>query len=588
MLDYLHFRYRRLIRSVQRQTRKLRRDVGLYIDKHIWGKWHQLRVIRKLLILWWGLAIIILIGLSQQLGNINRLADILLPVSGGIYSEAEVGSVRTLNPILPEISVSNDINKLIFSGLTKYNGSRHIVGDLASSWDVSADGKTYTFHLRKNALWHDNVPVTSDDVLFTIAAIQNPDTRSPLASSWKSVQVTAPNPSTVVFTIPSPLSSFIDSTTVGLIPNHLLSSTDPQAMRLAPFNQNPIGTGPFKIKDFQISAGEINLTANKSYYGGAPRLDGVTFKLYSSNQDSLLAYSKHQVVGVAGISPDQINQASRIDGLTINKLSLPDEQVLFFRQGDPLASNADIKRVLINSLDQGKISQVATDGASKVLNQPILPGQIGYTEKHLKPHISISTANKTLDDLGWSKGRSGVREKNGQKLEFNLVTLDNPELLKASNEISRQWDAIGVKLNIKPVSLEQLEQSYIRPRAYQLLLYGINIGADPDVYAYWDSSQVNDPGLNLSQYKSSSSDLALESGRILNNSQERAIKYDSFLSAWDSDQPAAILYEPVYIYCQSTNVVGFNAKDVVEPSDRFYNINSWTVNNIFIRRGSKK
>jgi peptide/nickel transport system substrate-binding protein len=142
----------------------------------------------------------------------------LVPISGGVYSEAAVGNVKMLNPILPDNTTSDDINRLIFSGLTQFNAQRQVVSDLATSWSVSPNGRTYTFHLRKGVTWQDGVPFTADDVLFTLAAIQNPDTRSPLAPSWQGVKATAPDQSTVVFALPGPLASFIDSTTVGILP----------------------------------------------------------------------------------------------------------------------------------------------------------------------------------------------------------------------------------------------------------------------------------------------------------------------------------------------------------------------------------
>ncbi len=578
MFDYLQFRYRRQIRQLQRAQRRLWHQTADYIDQHIWGKWHQLRVVRRLLLVWLGLVLICLIALGQQIVSVGRLGQHLVPVPGGTYSEAAVGNVKILNPILPDNSTSDDINRLIFSGLTQYNDKRQIVPDLATSWTVSPDGKTYTFHLRKGVTWQDGVPFTADDVVFTLAAIQNPDTRSPLASSWQGVTATAPDPNTVVYTLPDPLSSFIDSTTVGLLPRHILGSIDPQTMRENAFNQHPVGTGPFMIKAFTPSANEVTLTANPHAYAGKPKLDGITFRIYNNYSDALAAYAKHQVMGISRLMPSQLAEANQLQNLVVTPLSLPEEQVLFFRQGDKLAGDNTIRSTLIRSLNRNKISQAATAGQGLPLQQPILPGQLGYTDRYAPTTLSVAAAKQALDAAGWHlSGNNKIRQKDGQKLSMTVVTLKGSELEQAAYEIARQWAPLGVDLKVNAVSLTELEQSYMRPRHYQLLLYGENIGADPDVYAYWDSSQKDDPGLNLAQYSSSAADQALESGRILNNPAERAVKYDSFLKAWNSDLPAAVLYEPVYLYAQDQSVDGLKAHKLVDPSDRFYNVQTWTV-----------
>jgi peptide/nickel transport system substrate-binding protein len=508
-----------------------------------------------------------------------------VPVSGGVYSEAAVGNVKILNPILPDNDTSNDINRLIFSGLTQYNAERQVVPDLATSWKVSDDGKTYTFQLRKGVKWQDGVPLTADDVVFTLAAIQNPDTRSPLAPSWQGVTATAPNANTVVFTLPEPLSSFIDSTTVGLLPRHILGSIDPQTMRESSFNQNPVGTGPFMIQNFAPSADEITLVANPHSYAGQPLLGGVTFRIYNSDQAALQAYAKHQVLGISRVTPTELTQASQLEDLQIQSMALPEEQLLFFRQGDALAGDATLRSILIRSLNRNQISQAATAGQGLALEQPLLPGQLGYTDKYTPAPLDANAARQALEAAGWHSGTGdAVRQKGGQKLHLTVVTLQGSELESAAHEIARQWAPLGVQLSVQAVSLTDLQQSYLRPRHYQLLLYGENIGADPDVYAYWDSSQKDDPGLNLSQYQSGTADHALEEGRVLTDPAERAVKYDTFLQAWDGDQPAAVLYEPVYLYAQDEAVQGLATHKLVNPSDRFYKIQDWTVLQRWARR----
>src|SRR6202050_1758762 len=136
MWDYLRFRYRRGARRGRRTVRILRLWSANYIDRHVWGKWHQLRLVRRFLTIWWVVIAVGFIGLLQQLGYLNSLATVSVPEPGGVYIEAAVGTVNTLNPLLPESTTSSDINSLIFSGLTRYNARGQVVPDLAT-WTVS-------------------------------------------------------------------------------------------------------------------------------------------------------------------------------------------------------------------------------------------------------------------------------------------------------------------------------------------------------------------------------------------------------------------------------------------------------------------
>ncbi len=145
MFNYLRFRYRRQIRLVQRRFIRMQRRFASYTDRHLRGKWYQLRLIRRFVILWGVIILLAVFGVIGQIRSLNDRSRVAIARNGGILREAAVGTVKNLNPILPENSISADMNRLVFSGLTQHNNKRQIVPDLASSWDISTDGKTYTF-----------------------------------------------------------------------------------------------------------------------------------------------------------------------------------------------------------------------------------------------------------------------------------------------------------------------------------------------------------------------------------------------------------------------------------------------------------
>jgi peptide/nickel transport system substrate-binding protein len=216
------------------------------------------------------------------------------------------------------------------------------------------------------------------------------------------------------------------------------------------------------------------------------------------------------------------------------------------------------------------------------ITQPLLPGQLGYTDKYAPSFFSADAARQALNAAGWTQPNPGARRsKNGTKLQLKLVTISGGQLEQAADEIKRQWAALGIDVKVNAVSLDQLQQTYMRPRNFQMLLYGVNLGSDTDVYSFWHSSQAKDPGVNLSGYTSPDADRALEAGRIKSDPQVRLGKYDAFLKAWNTDMPAAVLYETGYVYATRDSVAGVTAQRLVVPEDRFYDVQRWTVNQRF-------
>lgn len=584
MMDYLRFRYRRSARRLRRRLFIWRRAATTYVNRHIWGKWYQVRVVRRFLLLWGAVVVVAVIGLTLQISGLEQRARQPQPLSGGTYSEAAIGSVRVVNPLLPD-AASSDVDRLIFSGLTRYDEQGRLVGDLAKSWNVSADGKTYTFQLRKNVKWHDDVPFNATDVVFTVAAIQNPDSRSPLASSWQGVKVDTKGDYTVIFTIPSPLASFVDSTTIGIVPRHSLENVEPSQLREADFNQKPIGTGPFRIKTFAPAAHEITLMANANYFLGKPRLDEFTFRYYPTAAEAMKAYERREVVSPGRVDAAQIDQATRDSTLALYNFNLPEETTLFFQTADATLSDATLRRILSRSIDRKALLKQAEHGEGRIVTQPLLPGQLGYSGKFAPTPLNVKEAALALDINGWKvNAKTGVRQNADKKLQFTLVTLKGSELEIAARALQTQWGAIGIKLTVKAVELDELQQTYMRPRNFQMLLYGVNLGADPDVYAYWHSSQAKDPGVNLSGYTSNDADKALEAGRIYTDNRIRIGKYESFLRAWNNDAPAAVLYQAVYRYSAAKNVHGISAQRLITPADRFFDVQKWTVREKLVPR----
>lgn len=584
MSGYFRFSLQRRLRKIRREWRLVTSTVISYSNLHIWSKWRQLGIIRRLILLWWGAIGFFVISSFAQLGHLRSFYEVSRPYPGGQWSEALVGDVKLINPIFPDTAAQSEVSKLVFNGLTKYNDKRELVPDLASGWEVSSDGRIYTFKLRGGVKWHNGAALKAGDVVSTILALQNPDTRSPLSGSWQGVKVRAEGDNTVIFELPNSFPPFIHSTTVGILPESVLKTNDPARLRALDFNQKPIGTGPFKVKSFIPQTAQIHMEANSDYFLGKPKLDQFVVRLYGSYLEAADAYAKKQVNAVGDIALNQAGKDSAITDIRLVSYHLPQQTGLFFKNSSSVVAEKSVRQALSKGINRTEIIESALDGKGLLVNSVLLPGQLGYTNKHRQAGYDYEAAAKQLSEAGWNLGEGGKRFKDGQPLKLQVVTGTSSEYREVAKILAKQWGKLGVTLDIKYVSSHDLQQSYIRPRQYDVLLYGINIGVDPDVYVYWHSSQVSDPGLNLSQYKSSVADRALESGRVNPDVEIRAGKYQVFAATWNEDTPAIMLYTPDYLYGVAAGAHGPTSAKLVEPADRFYNVHEWTVKTTTTRR----
>ncbi|MDP4038644.1 MAG: peptide ABC transporter substrate-binding protein [bacterium] len=569
MLSYFNFRFMRRSRKLKRQLNILRIWSINYLNRHIYGAWEKLGSMRWTFISWILLIIFSFYALAGNIINLDKFYLVDGPQSGGTYIEGLVGQVKKINPILPDNSASRDVTSIVFNSLTKVDAKRQLVGDLAEKWEISKDFKTYTFHLRPNIIWHDGVAFSADDVAFTISAIQNPDTLSPLASDWSGVKYEVIDSKTIKLILPNSYPSFLNNTTIGILPKHLLESIRPSLLRFAEFNKKPIGTGPYRVESLDEQNATIVLTANDKYFGDKPYIKNLKFISYKNNQDLIDAYAKKQILGISQIESSDISNAKKLENLKIYQLSLPSYIGLFMNMKSPQLTDPEGRKALAYSINRREIIDNLLGGQATPTYYPILAGYSGFNAKAMKYQFDLEKAKSTLANAS--------NAKDLQKKELLLVTRDDPQSLNVANMIKDQWAKIGVNVKIKSADLNNLQQTYIRPRNYDILLYGQNLGLDSDVYSFWHSSQVSDPGLNLSNYKSSNADKYLESGRLAKDPSTKANKYANFVETWSIDVPAILLYSPFYLYGVENRVSGISSNKIAEPSDRFYNIQKWYV-----------
>ncbi len=577
---------RRKFRRRRRQVEDLSVTAEEKFEKHFLKRVAGLFEVRRFVLGWITFLILLSVGVAMQIRALGGYYQKLQPVVGGIYTEGMIGSFTNASPLYATGLTDNTVSRLVFSGLLKYDSQNKIVGDLAESWQIDKDGKQYKIILKPDLKWHDGQPLTASDVVFTFKTIQNPDAKSPLFSAWKGVDITANDDRTVTFKIQSALAPFIYSLTTGIVPKHILKDIKPEQLRSSAFNtSNPIGAGPFMWESIEIlpngekqNLQNIGLKANKSYHLGSTKLDKFVIKTFDSTNQMIKSLKKHELNSLVGLDtiPDQLSSDKNIIEYSTPLTAITG---VFFKTDTGILSDVKIRQALVQATNVPQI--VAGLGYPVIVaDSPLLDGQIGYSDqfKQLKPNIE--KANKLLDEAGWIKNpNEKIRTKDQKKLQVKLYAQNNTDYNYLTQNIQKAWREIGVDAVVTLPSENEMQQ-IIDSRDYDAILHGISIGADPDVFAYWHSSQADPRApnrLNFSNYKSTVADKSLEAGRSRVDAVLRAAKYVPFLQAWSSDAPALMLYQPRFLYLTNGQLFGFDSKNMNISADRFNNVHNWEI-----------
>ena len=587
----MRLRARRLVRRIFRGTEQAGRTAGEQFDKNVLGRFGRIRHVWRRVTVWIVLMALIATGILVQLNNLKQYYQVLTPTPGGIYSEGIVGSFTTANPLYAVSDVDTSVSRLVFGSLLTFDQMNHLTGDLADRWTVNTAGTVYTIHLRPNLTWQDGQPLTADDVVFTYHTIQNPDAQSPLQTSWQGVQVAAIDSRTITFTLPNPLSSFPYSLTNGIVPKHILASYAAGDLRSASFNTAaPVGAGPFAWSSIGVTGTDktaeeqIILKPFQGYWAGKPALASFDVDAFADNNTIITAYKNEEITAMAGL--DSVPTGIASPASHIYNLPLTAGTYVFFKTTDgPILNDAKVRQALV--LASSPASVMSRLGYPVIaVNEPLLMGQLAYNATYAQVTGQLAKAQQMLSDDGWTPGADGIRVKNGQRLSFNLVATDTPEYTTVATELRRQWRLLGVDVQLQLQSSDAFQLT-LSQQNYDALLYGISIGADPDVFAYWDSSQgdvLSASRLNFSDYSSGTADAALEAGRTRLDDNLRAIKYKPFLQTWQTDAPALGLYQPRFLYISHVQVYGLRNGQINTDADRFTNVQNWMIHLSWVTR----
>jgi peptide/nickel transport system substrate-binding protein len=508
------------------------------------------------------------------------------PASGGIYTEALVGSFGRLNPLLDlNNPADRDIDRLLFSSLIKFDPSGIPQPDLAESWGVSADGTIYNVTLRANAVWQDNTPITSDDVMFTINLLRSQYSVFPedVRSMWDQVEITRLDDKNIKFSLPEPFVPFLDFLTFGVLPAHLLQTVPADQMSSTEFNLAPVGSGPYKFDHLTVENGQITgvvLTASKNYFSKLAFIEQIVFRYYPSADDALAAYNRGEVLGISQIPANILAASCSNPNLACYSSRMPRLGMVLFNLGNndfPFFQDKNIRRALMTGLNRQWMVDYILQGQAVVADSPLLPQTWAFYDGVDHIGFDLETAVNELKTAGYLLPPEGkIRSKDNVLLSFTMVYPDDSIHAQLAQTIQQNWAAIGVEVKLQAVPYESLFNDFLTPRSYQAALVDLDLtrSYDPDPYPFWHQAEITG-GQNYSQWDNRTASEYLEQARVVADPYIRARLYRNFQVIFARELPALPLYYPIYTYGIDQRMQGVQAVPLFEPADRFNGIASW-------------
>lgn len=509
------------------------------------------------------------------------------PIRGGVLIEGIVGTPRFINPTLAITRADQDVTALTYSGLMKLAPTGELVPDAAESVTVSEDGLTYNILMRKDVRFHDGTPLTAHDVAFTISLIQNPDLKSPLKGNWNDVVVEEVNEYELNIILKQQYAPFIENFVVGILPAHLWSNIPIEQVPFSPLNTEPVGSGPFKVAEALRDKNGIisgyTLAANRDTID-PPQFDTFALRFYNDEVTLLNDLTQGAIDASAYVSNENISGLVNSGSFTLVTEPLPRIFGIFFNQNKMAAlRDPAVREALAVAIDRDALIMTAVKGNGVPKETP-LPGESDTVQSKEGSNGSstvsrVERAQKILSDAGWAKNNLGLLEKQidgaPTTLSFTIRTSNAPLFNTVSQQIASEWQAIGVEVSTEQFEQTGLVQTVIRPREFEVLLFGLDMSRASDLYPFWHSSQKDDPGLNIAQYTNLSVDTLLETARSEKDASLRTEALGKASEIIKNERPAIFLFQPMMTYVVKHDVVVGDMEDLGKPSDRFSSITTW-------------
>lgn len=563
---------RKIFKKISLFSKRVHRDGQEHIKENLIDHISHIKDVRLYILEWILLVtVIILLSITQAYWYLNSFA-VETYTKGGTYTEATLGKINSFNPLFATTSSEETLSRLLFATLSATDYSGHTGLGLAETIHANDAGDTWTVKLRSGLKWSDGQPITNSDVLYTIKTIQSTRIKTNFASKLVGVTTAENDQGELVFNLSSPNAFFESSLDLPILPAHILKDVSPELLLENKFSTRPITSGAFTVNATQNIGTEgekiVYLTANPKYYKGVPMLDSFSIHAFTSLADIKSAIRSGTVTATADL-PSKFAQELSSSNINEYQSSVNYGVFAFFNTESAIFKNKSLRQAVrlglnFNNLRTGLSGELPLD-------YPLLESQVDSITFPSIPKTDVTSAKAEIERLK-------VATPDLTPAKINIVTIKGDNYLEEfANRIASQLKGLGLQASVSVYDSNQdFALNILRPRAYDLLIYEIGLGADPDVLAYYHSLEAAENGHNLSNYKNLVVNDLLLSARTTMDSKLRAAKYQKFLERWVEDVPAIGLYQTTLPYFVNRNVRAFSQENrLVTATDRFIDIENW-------------
>src|SRR3989339_223124 len=518
------------------------------------------------------------IGLSLFSARFYFSNTVLIPESGGVYTEAVISFPRYVNPVIPDQNNAEEIlESLVFSSLYKPDGQGGVLPDLAESMTLFEEGKVFLVSLRENIFWHDGEPLTARDVIFTLELLKNQELQNPLADFWKEIAVEILSDKTLKFTLKKSYRFFPFYLTFRIMPEHIWKDTQVNAFVFSEYNLKPIGSGPYKFKKIiQDKDGKVisyGLVAFDKYYAG-PYLESFNLKFFGDEAAALSAFRKKEINGLAVSLPGESSNYEMKKILEAQVFSL------LFNNSNELLKDFSIRKAINLSINKTAVLSESFPGAGSLTDSAI---PLKRFSENFKDVFDQANAKEILLDDGWQdKDEDGFLEKRLSsktktvtKLELTILFHDTPGITNVAERIKTDLAAVGISVILKPMGVNEFS-SRLQTRSYQMVLLGLSspIGKEPDLFPFWHSSQLSSPGLNFAVYENKEVDKILS---YIRGTKDADINesYEELDALIKNDLPGVFLFQPQINWFVDESFHVPPVEFISDSGVRFSRVNEW-------------
>lgn len=570
--------------SLVERFRRAENKISSHTHEFVISRWRKIHEVRRPIIIWSLLVALVFGAMAIDLLFGQERFQTEASAEASTFIEGAVGKISSLNPLFAETKADELAEKLLFSRLFEYDESGSLKGDLAKSVTISDDELIYTVSLRDDVRWHDGQRVTAEDVKYTIDLFKNQSLNSFTGQAFRGVAVKVVGDFAVEFKLRSAYAPFLSLLNFSILPKHILSQFEQTNLRENEFALQPIGSGKFKFQSLQkVTRGNgedqiLTLTYNDKYryYSQIERLE---LHLYQKIEDLENGLRTNEVSAVASgqwLNKDKIGNNSLVDVRPLNNGVF----AFFNMSREPLkeVGMREALRAVINAEELRQLQFSQTNIYSGI-DMPILSDQLKNLETKFAP--AVIDAEQKMTAMGYKKTDKGWLMTDDKKLKLTVASVKDAQYQPVAEYVADKLRNFGIETELKLVDLANNSlagfQEIFTGKSYDILVYEINLGSDPDVYGYWHSSQTGASGLNFSNYSNKTVDDLLSTARLRSDLSLRQAKYDRFLQQWLNDIPAVgLLRSNLYYY----SLPGVNTFDTTvkinQPSDRYYGVLGWS------------